>query len=142
MGQKPDYIFLTEATRHLLDHVDPDVFDFAIRPASLDAFLAAEGHGLVMAVQDGLVVGFASSVIILHPDKTPELFVNELGVAERCQRRGIGQDLLTALLDKGRAQGCTAAWVAADLDAAAAEALYAKMGGELSAGHNVYIFRL
>jgi GNAT superfamily N-acetyltransferase len=54
-------------------------------------------------------VGFASGLHYIHPDKQPELWINEMGVAPTHRGRGLGKDLLKALFEVGRAQNCTAA---------------------------------
>jgi ribosomal protein S18 acetylase RimI-like enzyme len=71
----------------------------------------------------------ASGVHYVHPDKPPELFVNEVGVADAYQGRGIGGRVLRALLDRGRALGCAQAWVLTSPDNAPAVRLYAGAGG-------------
>jgi N-acetylglutamate synthase-like GNAT family acetyltransferase len=50
----------------------------------------------------------------IHPDKPPQMWINELGVAPPCRRRGIARALLSALLDHARGLGCTEAWAVAD----------------------------
>jgi ribosomal protein S18 acetylase RimI-like enzyme len=80
-----------------------------------------------------LVVGFASGVHYLHPDKPPELWINEVGLAPTHRRRGLGKGLLRALLEVGRANHCTMAWVLTYRDNLAAMALYSSAGGTLGA---------
>src|SRR4051812_40233519 len=48
-----------------------------------------------------LVVGMASGVHYVHPDRDPELFVNEVGVAETHRGRGVGRRLVAPLLAVG-----------------------------------------
>ena len=113
----------------LFDRVAAEVFDGPIDPRRLAEFLADERHHLAVAIEDGQVVGFASGVHYVHPDKAPELFVIEVGVAEAFRRRGLGRRLLAALFERGRALGCGSAWVATERSNAAARALYAAAGG-------------
>jgi ribosomal protein S18 acetylase RimI-like enzyme len=113
----------------LLDRVDDDVFDHAIRPESLHAFLANPSNILVVAVSDGEVVGMASGLTYLHPDKPLQLFINEVGVSRRFHGRGIGKQLMATLLQRGRELGCQEAWVATEENNTAARALYAAAGG-------------
>jgi ribosomal protein S18 acetylase RimI-like enzyme len=76
-------------------------------------------------------VGFASAVTCVHPDKPrPELWINEVGVAPEHQRRGLGRRLLDALLDAGRRDNCSEAWVLADRSNTSAQQFYASLGGE------------
>src|SRR5688572_33174560 len=86
----------------VLDTVAPEALNDALDPAATAEFLRDPRHHLEVAVDDGVVVGFASAVTYLHPDKPrPELWINEVGVAPTHHRRGIGRALLAALLDAG-----------------------------------------
>ena len=83
----------------------------------------------MVAVADGVVVGMASGIAYAHPDKPLQLFVNEVGVSPRFQRLGIGKELMTALLQRGRELGCCEAWVATEEGNSAARRLYDALGG-------------
>lgn len=107
----------------------PEVFDNPIDPALAREFLNDGRHHIAVAIEDGVVVGFASGVHYVHPDKPAELFINEVGVAPTHWRRGLGRDALAALLAHGRTLGCVSAWVLTDRDNTAAKALYARLGG-------------
>ncbi len=71
----------------------------------------------------------ASGVHYVHPDKAPELWVNEVGVAPAQQGRGVGRRILAVLLEHGRALGCQEAWLLTDDSNAAARRMYAAAGG-------------
>ena len=121
-----DIRHLRAGDAHLLDHVAPEVFDDPIAPASLRRFLAAPDHHLFVALEDGLIVGFVSAMHYDHPDKrTPELWLNEIGVAPSHQGQGIGGALLDAVLAHGRRLGCGDAWVLTDRTNDIAMRLYA-----------------
>jgi aminoglycoside 6'-N-acetyltransferase I len=113
----------------VLERVAPEVFDEEVNQEYTAEFLADPRHHLVVALDEGVVVGFASGVHYIHPDKPPELFINEVGVAPTHQRRGIARQLLQGLLAQGRAVGCREAWVGTDVSNASARALYAAAGG-------------
>ncbi|MCY1055910.1 GNAT family N-acetyltransferase [Nannocystis sp. SCPEA4] len=114
----------------LLDRVAADVFDDPIVPARAREFLADAHHHLVVAVEDGLVVGMVSAVDYLHPDKAePELWINEVGVASSHRGQGLGQVLLRATLALGQQLGCRVAWVATERSNTPAMRLYAAVGG-------------
>jgi predicted acetyltransferase len=66
---------------------------------------------LAMAIDDGVVVGFVSGVHYVHPDKPPELWINEVSVAPRHRRRGLGKSVLRPSFAVGRAHKCKAAGV-------------------------------
>lgn len=120
---------LTAADAEVLARVDPDVFDAPVRAEWAVAYLARPHHLLAVAIDDGLVVGMASGIEYLHPDKPLQLFINEVGVSDRWQGRGLGKRLMHALLDEGRRRGCIEAWVATEVDNTAARALYSSVGG-------------
>jgi ribosomal protein S18 acetylase RimI-like enzyme len=119
--------------RGALDHVAPGVFDHAIDPRWSAEFLADPRHHLALALDGTLVVGFASAVHYVHPDKPPELWINEVGVAPSHQRQGLGRRLLEALLRHGATLGCVQGWVLTSPTNAAAQRLYAAMGGRVEA---------
>jgi ribosomal protein S18 acetylase RimI-like enzyme len=116
-----------EAT--VLAKVAEDVFDAAIDMRWCTEFFADARHHIAVALDGDTVVGFASAVHYVHPDKPPELWINEVGVAPSHQQRGIGKQLMQALLAHGRALGCRQAWVLTEDDNTAARALYAAAGG-------------
>ena len=116
----------------VLDRVAPGVFDHDVDARWTAEFFADARHHLAVALDAGTVVGMASAVHYVHPDKPPELWVNEVGVAPTHHRRGIGRGLLQALFARGRELGCREAWVLTEEDNVAARRLYAAMGGEES----------
>lgn len=115
--------------RDALARVAGGVFDHEVRPALCEQFLSDPRHHLAVAIDAGKVVGMASGVHYVHPDKAPELWVNEVGVAPTHRNRGIARRLLRALLDVGRRHGCAEAWVLTDRSNAAAMRLYGSCGG-------------
>jgi ribosomal protein S18 acetylase RimI-like enzyme len=112
-----------------LDRVADQVFDERVNPAWAREFLADARHHLVVALDGDTVVGFASGVHYIHPDKPPELWINEVGVAPPYHRRGIGRQLLGTLLAHGHSLGCAQAWVLTEDDNEPARGLYKAMGG-------------
>jgi ribosomal protein S18 acetylase RimI-like enzyme len=116
---------------HVLGRVDPDVFDGPLQDDLVREFLQDPRHHIAVAVDDGsTVVGMASGVHFVHPDKRAQLFVNEVGVAASHQGQGIGLRLMAELLAHGRRIGCSEGWVATETDNSAARALYRKAGGK------------
>jgi aminoglycoside 6'-N-acetyltransferase I len=113
-----------------LEDVAPDVFDHAIDPGWTAEFLADPRHHIAVAIDGGRVVGMASALHYVHPDKAPALFVNEVGVAASHRQRGLGKQLLAALFERGRELGCTEAWVGTELSNSAARRLYLAAGGK------------
>jgi ribosomal protein S18 acetylase RimI-like enzyme len=121
---------VTAANARLLDRIDANVFDEKIQPVFLRAFLANPANLLVVALENDAVVGMASGIAYGHPDKPLQLFVNEVGVSPRFQRRGVGKQLVKALLRRGKEIGCCEAWVATEAGNVAARALYSALGGK------------
>jgi len=113
----------------VLDRVADQVFDEAVNAAWAREFLADPRHHLVVAIDEDTVVGFASAVHYVHPDKAPQLWINEVGVAPAYHRRGIGRAVLAAMLHRGRSLGCTEAWVLTEQDNTPARGLYQALGG-------------
>jgi GNAT superfamily N-acetyltransferase len=95
----------------VLDNVAPDVFDHQIHPRWCAEFFADPRHHLVVALDGDLVVGMASGVHYVHPDKAPELWINEVAVAPTHHGQGIGRRLVTTLVQHGATLGCGEAWV-------------------------------
>ena len=92
-------------------------------------YLEDSRHHLAVAVDEGHVVGFASAVHYVHPDKDAELWINEVGVAPGHRSLGLGKELLRALLDLGRDLGCREAWVLTERENTAARRLFESLGG-------------
>jgi ribosomal protein S18 acetylase RimI-like enzyme len=134
---------VTRETAGLLDDVDDDVFDNPVQPELLRAFLADPSNVLVVATVEGQVVGMATGVAYVHPDKPLALFINEVGVSSRFHRRGVGRMLMQRILAWGGEHGCTEAWVATEVSNSAACRLYESAGGLEDEEHAVvYVFRL
>ena len=126
----------------VLMNVAPGVFDNPIDPRMTNAFLGDPHHHLAVAVEEDLVVGFVSAVHYAHPDKSrPELWINEVGVAPTHQGRGLGSDLLRSILEAGRRNDCSEAWVLTDRSNTPALRLYSSSGGSES-DQVMFTFRL
>lgn len=80
-----------------------------------------ESRHYLVAVEDGQVVGYAG--LCDYPD---EAFVQTLAVAAAAQGRGIGSQLLTALLEEATRRGQRAVSLEVRADNDAAQRLYAR----------------
>lgn len=109
------------------DRVADGVFDHRLIPARLDEFLEDDRHHIAVAIDDSTIVGMASAVHYVHPDKSPELWINEVGVAPTHRRRGLARRLIERLLEHGRGLGCEEAWVLTDRDNEGARSLYGSL---------------
>ena len=114
----------------ILNNVASDVFDDPIVPPAVQEFLSSPHHNLAVALDQGVVIGFASAVQYFHPDKLhPELWVNEVGVSPSHHNRGIGKALMNALFEAAQNAGCAEAWVLTERKNAPAMRLYKSVGG-------------
>src|SRR5690348_5447422 len=86
-----------------LQNVAEGVFDYAVHPDYSAEFLADPRLHLAVAIDDetGQVVGMASGVHYVHPDKPAELWIDEVAVAPTYQNREIGRQMLATLLAHG-----------------------------------------
>jgi ribosomal protein S18 acetylase RimI-like enzyme len=114
----------------LLDRVAPEVFDEPIDPERLRAYLIEPGHLMVLAIDEGEVVGQCAAIVHRHPDKMAELYIDEVGVAPTHRRQGIARRMLDEMFRLGRSLGCEEAWVGTEPDNAGARALYESFEGE------------
>jgi ribosomal protein S18 acetylase RimI-like enzyme len=104
-------------------------FDHAIRTDETARFLRDDRHHLLLGYLDDRPAGFVSAVEIFHPDKSPELFLNEIGVVEGSRRHGVAHALIEELARVARERGCVQIWVLTDEDNEAAMRLYGGTGG-------------
>ena len=112
----------------VLANVADDVFDNAIHPQWCAEFFADPRHHLVVALDGDVVVGMASGVHYVHPDKAPELWINEVAVAPTHHNQGIGRRLVATLVAHGKAIGCHEAWVLTSPDNEPAKRMYRAAG--------------
>jgi ribosomal protein S18 acetylase RimI-like enzyme len=125
----------------MLSRVADDVFDNAVDPEWSRAFFADRHSHMAVALDDGLVVGMVSAIDYVHPDRAPQLWINEVGVASSHRRQGLARRLLDLMLAHGRALGCTEAWLGTDGANVAARTLYDRAGG-VAAPFVLYSFPL
>lgn len=123
---------LSNADVSLLMNVSDDVFDNPVDEKFAIEFLNDPRHHIVVAVIDNQVIGFASAVHYVHPDKPTELWINEVGVAEKHQNKGIAKAIMKELFQLGKKLGCEVAWVLTESDNLPANKLYQSVGGEKS----------
>src|SRR5580693_4584365 len=124
---------LQSGEQSILMNVAADVFDHPLDAKLTKEFLADPRHHIAVAIDNGVVVGFASGVHYIHPDKPPELWINEVALAPTHRQRGLGKSVVQTLLEVGKAHGCVAAWVLTHRNNPAAMALYSSMGGGVAA---------
>jgi aminoglycoside 6'-N-acetyltransferase I len=121
-----EIVRLTPDNSALVGRVADDVFDAEIVPERLAAFLADAGHLMLIAVDEGVVVGQIAAIIHRHPDQPTELYVDNLGVTTSHRRQGIARRLLAEMLVLGRELGCEECWVGTEIDNQPARNLYSR----------------
>ena len=129
-----DYVDLDAGNRALLDRIAEGVFDNPIDAGQLQRFLDDPNHLMRLAVVDATVVGMASGTVLFHPDKKPQLFINEVGMAAACRQRGIGRRLVGDLVAQARRRGCDYAWLGTEVDNTAGRACFSAVRGAREAG--------
>jgi GNAT superfamily N-acetyltransferase len=132
-----EYRLLGPGEHDVLANVDPDVFDNPVNPEFAAEYLSNPSCLLVVALEHAEVVGMASGLVYVHPDQPRQLFIYEVGVADKCQRRGIASELVSQLLARGKELGCCQAWVATEESNAPARALYTSLRGAEEDDHAV-----
>ena len=130
---------LGPADMDLLTNPHDDIFDDVVMTALAAEFLNDARHHLSAAIADGRIIGFASGVHYVHPDKPAQMFINEVGVAAPWQRRGIGKAVMAALHDRARTLGCHEAWVLTEDDNIAARSLYLAAGGSDAPAGRIFV---
>ena len=116
-----DERLLQELCRRFKDRVPSE--DEAI------AVLAREELPIWVAEVDGELAGFAYAHLLLRIDGDSSVFLYELDVDERFQRRGLGRALVEQARALGRALGAKEMWVETSYDNEPAKRTYAAAGG-------------
>jgi len=100
------------------------VFDHKINPDYLAAFLNCPRHFMFIARDGDKVVGMVSGVEYFHPDKAPQMWINEVGVAPEYQNQKIGRRLVQTIVDHAEEKGHTYAWLGTDVSNKAGQACF------------------
>ncbi|MEM1266782.1 MAG: GNAT family N-acetyltransferase [Pseudomonadota bacterium] len=120
------------------DALDPariarNVFDHTLKPDCLEAFLADPGHALLIAEVEGEVIGQLRALRVRHPDKAPEMMIENLGVTPAWHRRRVATDLVTAARAVAEGWGAVGVFVLTETGNGAARAFYRSLGWPESA---------
>lgn len=109
----------------------PDgLFDNEMIPEQARAFLEDPKHELILAYIGDLAVGMASANVLLHPDKEPSMFINEVGTRDEFTRRGIATTLMTEMISVARNRGCEGVWLGTEIDNGPAIGLYRSLDAD------------
>lgn len=126
----------------VLDRVRPGTFDEELNPVYSWAFLSTGVNAIVVAMDRGDVIGFASGTVILHPDKPRQFYISELGVHGDFEDQGIAERLMERLRNVAAERGCEEMWGVADTSNVTTQDLFKSLGGAESPGQIKYSFDL
>ncbi|MGH1424646.1 MAG: GNAT family N-acetyltransferase [Pseudooceanicola sp.] len=130
---KPSIHRITQNNIHLLDRIAADVFDDVIQNDHLVAMTETGTHVLLVALDEGCVVGQCLGMVHHGPDRAPMLYIDNLGVTPSHRRRGIGGALVQTMIQAGRDAGCTTGWLGSDPQSDTAEPFYRALGFSMQA---------
>ena len=105
------------------------LFDGPIKKERAREFLTDDRHHMILAYHGTTIVGMVSGVHYVHPDKEPEMFINEASVIDKYQGQGVGKELVRALINHGEKLDARVAWVLTDVSNTAARKCYTGAGG-------------
>jgi ribosomal protein S18 acetylase RimI-like enzyme len=92
-------------------------------------FLRDPATVALVALEGAEVIGWAWGQRERHVCGYSQLLLYEIDVAEPARRRGVGRNLMSAILEIGRREGHAKVWLFTGSDNIAAKALYQAMGG-------------
>ena len=125
---------LTGDDVNLLERVAPDVLDIQDDDRWFARYLQnGASTFLVAAIAGRQMVGQVSASLNHHPDRAPDLYVDDLAVTPAWRRRGIARRLLDKASEIGRGLGCAQMWIVTEEDNDEARALYQSRGAEPTA---------
>jgi ribosomal protein S18 acetylase RimI-like enzyme len=122
----------------LLHSVPPGLFDAPVDPEQAEAFLADPMNLMFLAFVDETAVAMTSATVLRHPDKAPQLFINEVATRPEYRGRGIAKALCRRAIMTARSLGCQSIWLGTEADNTEARALYRSLGGKESS--NLVLF--
>jgi aminoglycoside 6'-N-acetyltransferase I len=130
MSERFETVWIDGTNTDRLAKVAPGVFDHAIDPKRLEAYLSAPLNWMCIALSGDLVVGMCMAVIHLHPDKPNELFLDEIGTGDDWLRQGIARSLMQMVFDRADAEGIDEIWLGTEPDNVPARGLYESTGAK------------
>jgi len=99
------------------------------------ALVATRINELVVALDQGEVIGLAYGTMVMHPERPSEFLVSAVTVHENYRRQGIGTRLVERLVDAGADRGCEAVWMLQEDENEAAAAFCESVGLSRDALH-------
>lgn len=123
---------------HILDRVRPGLSAETLDPSQVWAFLATRVNELVVALDQGEVVGFASGTTVMHPDHPTEFLIAKVAVHPDLRRQGIGRRLMQRIMALAEDRGCVHIWAPAREDNVAFRSLAASLNAQTIAGNLIF----
>lgn len=129
-ARKPDLPAIRELLKELVDIMDDtECIDIRLVPGTWERFLKnANSHFLVAATKDTPVgfIHFTVRQTVLH--RSPSATIDELVVTREYQGKGVGRQLVLAVIEKCRQLGCCEVEVSTEKTNVAARRFYRKCG--------------
>ncbi|MCP4968659.1 MAG: GNAT family N-acetyltransferase [bacterium] len=85
-----------------------------------------------VAHEDREVAGYCWGHLLDRPDGSSMAYIHEMHVGEGFRRRGIGRDLMLAVLNSARVRGASTVFLITEADNDPARNLYEDVGGEIA----------
>ena len=123
---------------YILDRVRPGLASDTLDPSQVWAFLATRVNELVVALDQGEVVGFASGTTVMHPDHPTEFMIANLVVHPDFKRQGIGRRLLQRITALAEDRGCVHIWARAREDNVAFRSLASSLDAQTVKGDLIF----
>ncbi len=124
------YNYATEDDLESIVDIGNRLFDHAVKIDRAKEFLMDPRHHLFLAYEGKNIVGMVSAFHYVHPDKNPNLFINEVSVVDEYQNKGIGRTLVKEMVTYGRSElGCDEVWVTTMESNGQARCSYKAAGG-------------
>lgn len=105
----------------------------------LEIVLGREDHALWVAIADGQVVGWVHGMLRPLIVEGPQVFIGGLVVEDAWRNRGIGELLMQAIEDWGRANGAKEVYVYSNVIRERAHRFYLRIGYELHKTSRVFL---
>lgn len=112
---------------HVLDRVAEGLFDQTVDPVRAFAVLATRVNELVVALDQGRVIGFLVGTVLMHPSRPTALFVQDVCVAVAYRRRGVASRLMRRVSELAEDRGCEEVWVGIEAEHSAVHAVCRKL---------------
>ena len=119
----------------VLDRVRPGTFRESPDPVHAWAFLTTGVNAMAAALTRGEVIGYATGLVVLHPDRPREFLVTDISVHPDFRGRGLGTRLIERLLGTASERGCETMALSMTSENGGVRRICEKLDGTLTADH-------